>query len=144
LFHHDVTGVGFELPASWRTTDSGPVLVFSGPPKTDSYFTTITYQAVPQEEDLEAALLRAHARIATLPRFAWHLRDPIALGTRPALRYGFQVELHESLRWKHGVLFPASGTLVNLTYSATPDLFAGGISVFEQVLATLAVVDTTR
>jgi len=145
LYHHDATGVSFELPTTWTVTDSGAALVFSGPNGSPDYYTTVTFQAALRTDDqtLDEALATAHAELTQLPQFAWHFREPALVATRPALRYGLQVELHESLRFKHGVLFDASGTIVNLVFAGTPEVFATGLPVFEHVLATVAVVDTT-
>ena len=144
LFHHDATGVSFELPASWRATESERALVFSGPERSPSYYTTITFQAALSDSDrtLGDALAAAHADLAELPQFAWHFREAALVATRPALRYGLQVELHESVRVRHGVVFDASGTVVDLAYAGTPEVFDSGLPAFEHVLATVAVVDT--
>jgi hypothetical protein len=143
LYHHDATGVSFELPKEW-TSESGGALVFSGPAETPGYYTTVTLQAaLRDDETLDEALIAAHAALTQLPQFAWHFREPALVDTRPALRYGLQVELHESLLFKHGILFDASGTIVNLVFAGTPEMFPAGLPVFEHVLSTLAVVDTT-
>ena len=60
-------------------------------------------------------------------------------GSQAAIRYAVRVEIHESLRLKHGVLFDASGHVVHLAYSTTPGLFATGLPIFENALATLTV-----
>jgi hypothetical protein len=145
LYHHDATGVSFELPPGWAVTESGAALVFSGPAGSPDYFTTVTLQAALRTDDqtLDEALAAAHAELTQLPQFAWHFREPALVATRPALRYGLQVELHESLRLKHGVLFDASGTIVNLVFAGTPEVFSTGLPIFEHVLGTVAVVDTT-
>jgi hypothetical protein len=144
LFHHDATGVSFDLPQAWQITRPGSALVFSGPAESPAYYTTITMQALlDTEQPLDEVLTAAYGDLADLPQFAWHFREPAVTACRPGLRYGLQAEVHESLRFKHGVLFDASGTVVDLSYAATPELFFDGLPVFEHALATLAVVDTT-
>ncbi|OGQ84971.1 MAG: hypothetical protein A2289_12495 [Deltaproteobacteria bacterium RIFOXYA12_FULL_58_15] len=150
LFQHEILGVSFEIPDSWQITTeptaTGTVLVFSSLPGSPSHFSTTTLQARPADTgddlnnaSLEGALVRAHAEVVKLSTFAWHQRDPILLAGKPALRYGLEVELHESRQLKHGVLCVGNGLLYNLAYSATPEIFALGIADFEQILHTITI-----
>jgi hypothetical protein len=145
-FFHDALGIGFDLPLDWThrspTSSRGSALVFSGPMHTNQYYTTVTLQAVPTtRQSLYDALLTIHEPILGLPDFAWLAREPMVIDDRPALSYLFRVQLYESLRLKSGVLFEASGYLVNLTYSGTPALFGDGLGVFEEIIASLTVTD---
>lgn len=141
LFTHVELGLAFELPASWEESVEGRALVFSGPKgDIEQRSTTLTVQAkAADEQPLDEALRALLARFEGEPRFALLCREPLVLSETAALRYGVQVELDETMRLRHGLLFFTSGYLVDLAYGAPLPLFARNVAVFENAQTTLAI-----
>ncbi|MEE8408104.1 MAG: hypothetical protein V3T05_00735 [Myxococcota bacterium] len=142
LYTHQGLGVSFELPRAWEERLEGDALVFSGKTGNPDHFTTVTVQIVPRRDTgLLEALDAAVAPVVNYPGFAWQHREPVIIAGRPAVRYGFRVELHESQRMKHGLLVDTGRHFIDLAYAAPREIFASGIPVFEHLITTLQVTN---
>jgi len=140
LFVDDTLGVAFEVPARWRSHWDGHAVVFAGEVQEPTFFTTLSLQAEPDRRQPLADALRDMVEpLLNQRRFALWSETPCIVASRPALAYRVELELHESPRWRVGVIFPTSGFLVDLAYAATPELFPVGVTAFEHALASFSV-----
>lgn len=140
LYTHEGLGLSFEIPRAWEEKLEGNTLVFSGKTNQKDHFTTVSVQIVPRRDaGLMEALDQACAPVVGYPGFGWQLREPVIISGRPAVRYGFRVAVHESLRQKHGVLIDTGRHFVDIAYAAPAESFDDGIPVFEHVITTLTV-----
>jgi hypothetical protein len=140
LYWHDGLAFGFEVPPGWLEQQEGDALVFSGPRDTTAHFTTLVLQVVDANgRDPSAALEEVRSASTERYPFTWIERRPDFVAGRRAARYVFEVELHESVRRKLGLLIDIDDYLVDLSYAATPELFAIGIPAFEHARSTFRV-----
>jgi hypothetical protein len=136
-----VLGVALDVPRDWVEQATGTSHVFSGPPGTDAWYTTLTLQPLAKAdagEDLETAVARAYDAVGERRGFAWERRDPFTAAGRPALFYRVRFEHHETPREKACVLVDAGTHWLDLCYAATAELFASGLPVFEDALQSLS------
>jgi len=140
IYDNPELGVSFEVPTRWVVAQEGSALVFSGTPDRPSHFTTITIQAQSLAgQSLPDALDKAMAPLKHKPHFAVTAVQPCIIAARPALRYAFEVQLNETLHLRRGALIDTGLQLVDIGYASTPAVYASGVPVFENVLASLSV-----
>lgn len=148
LYWHDGLAFGFEVPATWVEHQEGDALVFSGTRDTTAYFTTLVLQVVSNErtddQDLKTVLEEIVGPTMARHPFSWIEQSPDLIAGRPAARYVFEVELHESLRRKQGLIIDIGDHLVDLSYAATPELYSAGIPIFEHARATFRLENDPR
>jgi hypothetical protein len=144
LFHLDLVGLSLLVPPGWvesrEGNPPGTAWVLSGPRGSPDFHTTLTLQLVPDRgESFDDIVDDTLSPLADLPHFRFLGQSPRVVAGAVALQYAAEVELHESLRLRHAVLLPAGGLWIDVAGSATPDLFAELVQVFETALDSAAL-----
>ncbi|HET6343502.1 MAG TPA: hypothetical protein VFH51_01165 [Myxococcota bacterium] len=143
-YEHDGLGLEFALPLDWVRSRDGMTEIFSGPPGTDSYFTTVALQYRSGPLCFDEALADAFAHVETLPHFVWRNTDLIWVDGHLALLYTTDFELADTLRRRTGLLLVQDGTLIDLSYSAPVGLFPTSVPIYQDMIDTLTLLPTSR
>lgn len=127
-------GLAFDLPEGFTESEEGLAHIFSGPPNSNSYYTTVSLQMRGSPLRLDVALDDAFVELRDNDQFAWYAREPAFINDTPALVYGAQFEFTDMLHTEVGLLMVHDETLLDLSCLAPTELLEQAVPICETVL----------